>query len=357
MHLAPLGTFGPATDATLSLLPRRLRVVRRVTPLVTTAVVAALLGAPVPPDQAVPGVTTATVEQVALTTVELTQRRGTVTGDGSTIYVANRTEFRPRRATVALPPRVRGRAWVVVDLDAGTILGKHNERRQLPQASTLKLLSAVTAARTIRRTAVHRVTRFEAGQICSCAGLRPGWRYQRDTLMAGMLLPSGNDAAEALAGAHPRGRRAFYAAMNRVAARLGATDTVARNASGLTADGAHSSARDLVLFLRAALATPVVKGVLAKRSATIATVAGKGAHTVWRGTGYVNRYPDSLGKSGWTTPARNTLVVATEIEGRRIAVATLGAPDGYITPNARALTEWAVANMDSLIPVGRLPAA
>ena len=175
--------------------------------------------------------------------------------------------------------------------------------------------------------------------------------------MAGMLLPSGNDAAEALAGTHRGGRRAFYRAMNRVAARIGATDTVARNASGLTADGAHSSARDLVLFLRAALRTPVVKTVLSQESATIATVSGKGAHTVWRGTGYVNRYGDALGKSGWTTPAQNTLVVATEMDGRRIAVATLGAPDGYITPGTRALTEWAVANMDALIPVGWLPPA
>lgn len=287
--------------------------------------------------------------------VELTQHRGTVTGDGATVYIANRTSFRPRGATVTLPPRLRARAWAVVDLDSGRILGQHDARRHLPQASTIKLLTAITAARTVPARTAHRVTRFETSQTCTCAGLRRGARYYRDTLMAGMLLPSGNDAAEALAGSHPRGRYAFYRAMNRTARRLGATDTVARNASGLTAAGSHSSARDLVILLRAAMARKAVADVLAMPSAEIATVRGKGRHTVWRGTDYVNMYTGSLGKSGYTTPAKNTLVVATEIDGHRLAVATLGAPGGYSTSGARRLTLWANRNFSALRAVGGLP--
>jgi D-alanyl-D-alanine carboxypeptidase (penicillin-binding protein 5/6) len=287
--------------------------------------------------------------------VELKRRSGKITGDGSTAYIANRTTFRPRRTTVTLPPRIRARAWVVVDLETGRLLGKYRARAHLPQASTLKLLTALTAVRHVPRGVRHRVTRYEAGQICSCAGLRRGARYGRGTLLAGMLLPSGNDAAEALAGAHPRGRRAFYRAMNRRADRLGATDTVVRNVSGLTAAGARSSARDLVLFLRAALKQERVRRVLEMRSATIATVAGRHRHTVWRSTDYVNAYAGSLGKSGWTTPAKNTLVVATEIEDHTIAVASLGAPSGYSTSGARRLTTWASANFDGLRAVGRLP--
>ena len=292
---------------------------------------------------------------VATTYVELEQRRGTVTGDGSTVYVANRTTFRPRASTVTLPRWVRAKSWIVVDLTTGRILGKRDPRAWLPQASTMKLLTALTAVRTIPAGTRHRVTRFEANQICSCAGLVPREVYDRDTLLAGMLLPSGNDAAEAVAGSHPRGHAAFYRAMNRLALRLGATDTVARNASGLTAAGSHSSARDLVILLRAALRDETVAGILAMPSATVATVDGRHRRTVWRSTDYVNKYRDSLGKSGWTTPAQNTLVVSTPIDGHEIAVATLGAPSGYSTSGARALTEWAAANFDGLQPVGRLP--
>ncbi len=286
--------------------------------------------------------------------VVLLRHEGTVSGDGGTVYVANRTVFRPQ-SSVALPPRVRARAWVVVDLDTGAVLGRHRMRAELPAASTMKLLTAVTAVRTAPDHPAHRVNRFEARQPCTCAGLRRGRYYGFTVLLEGMLLPSGNDAAEAIAGSYPRGRRAFYRAMNRTARGLGAVDTVAANASGLTAAGSHSSARDLVVLLRAALAEPTLVDVLGRRSARIATVAGRFRHTVWRGTDYVNRYPGSLGKSGYTTPAKNTLVVVTDIDGHRIAVASLGAPGGYSTSGARALTVWADRSWDGLLPVGMLP--
>jgi serine-type D-Ala-D-Ala carboxypeptidase (penicillin-binding protein 5/6) len=344
-----------------------LRRIRWTAPALTAAVVGSLVLAQAPDGPGTTGgsgagVETAegsagagSVETVATQRVELKRRKGTVTGDGQTVYLANRTEFRPRRATVSLPPRVRARSWAVVDLDTGRIIGRNGARRKLPQASTIKLLTALTATRTISQGARHRVTRWEASRTCSCAGIERGRVYTRDTLLRGMLLPSGNDAAEAVAGSHPRGRKAFYRAMNRLARKLGASDTVAKNASGLTAAGSHSSSRDLVILLRAALADPTVSQILAERSAEIATVAGKHRRTVWRSTDYVNRYEGSLGKSGWTTPAQNTLVVVTEVRGRPIAVATMGAPSGYSTSGARRLTRWAGANVDGLRAVGGLP--
>lgn len=314
---------------------------------------------PVAPDPSPSGTVTAGtaggVDLVsAATRIELARHRGSVVGNGRTVYVANRTAFRPARTRVHLPPRVRMRSWAVVDLETGRMLGKHRARAWRPQASTMKLLTAVTAVNVLDRTP-HRATRFEVRQTCTCAGLVRGYRYGFRTLMEGMLLPSGNDAAEAIAGSHPRGRRAFYRAMNRTADRLGATDTRARNASGLTAYGSHSSARDLVILLRAALKRPAITRVMAKPYARFASVEGHHAHRVWRGTDYVNMYPNSLGKSGYTTPAKNTLVVATWIGGHQIAVATMGAPGGYSTSGTRALTEWAANNFDGLRAVGRLP--
>jgi D-alanyl-D-alanine carboxypeptidase len=298
-------------------------------------------------------------DEVTLTSaahrVFLQRHRGAVTGNGRTIFVANGTSFRPRAMSVRLPPRVRARAWTVVDLNTGRVLGEHRSRAHLPQASTLKLLTAVTAVRRFASHPWHRVTRFEAHQTCTCAGLKRGRYYGFKVLLEGMLLPSGNDAAEAIAGSDPRGRNDFYSLMNQTARQLGASDTVARNASGLTATGSHSSARDLVLFLRAALREPLLVDVLGRRSARIATMAGHNAHTVWRGTDYVNMYAGSLGKSGYTTPAKNTLVVETNIGGHRIAVASLGAPGGYSTSGARALTLWANHNFRGLRAVGTLP--
>jgi len=227
-------------------------------------------------------------------------------------------------------------------------------------ASTIKLLSAVTAARTVMALPDHRVTRREAHpDSCTCAGLKPGRRYTRRALLAGMLLPSGNDAAEALAGSHPDGHRAFLTAMNRIADELGAGDTRAVNPSGLTAPGAYSSAHDLLVFLRAAQQSPVVEPILDLSSYRFGPRFGR-KHTIWRATDYVNEYvdrnPGTHGKSGYTTPARNTLVVSTPVHGHQIGVAILGARPGTITPSARGLTLWASRNLPRLLEVAALPA-
>ena len=264
--------------------------------------------------------------------------------------------------TVAAPPKVKMRAWAVADMDTGQLLAVHGYRRHLPQASTLKLLTAVTAADRVPVVPTHRVTYSEAHpRYCTCAGLKVGRRYSRAALMTGMILPSGNDAAEALAGADPRGHRAFIAAMNAKARKLGAIDTHVVTPSGLTAAGAYSSARDLLVFLRAAQANSTVEPFLRMASGRVGPLHGR-SHIVHRGTDYVNKYPAAQGKSGYTTPALNTLVVATPVYGtdgsvHRIGVATLGAPGGYSTTGTRALTMWAAMNYDALRPVGQLPAA
>ncbi len=279
-------------------------------------------------------------------------------GQDAQSYVVHGTRFRAH-GPVSEPPRIRARSWVVADLTSGRLLGVRRPHRRLPMASTIKLLTAITATRTVPALPDHRVTKREAHpEWCTCAGLKVGRQYTRRALLAGALLPSGNDAAEALAGSHPAGRHAFYDAMNATAASLGATGTYAANASGLTAPGGRSTARDLLLFLRAAQADPVVEPILDLARFRFGPRGGR-KHWIYRANDYVNkhvtRWPGTQGKSGFTTPAKNTLVVATPIKGRLIAVAILGAPPGRITKAAVRLTRWASRNYASLAPVGRLP--
>ena len=274
----------------------------------------------------------------------------------ATLHLVNGTYYRSARA-VSAPPVVKARAWAVADLDTGRIIATHGRHNRLPQASTIKLLTAVTAAETVPRLPSHRITSAEAHpQYCTCAGLVVGAHYTRTALLAGMLLPSGNDAAEAIAGSDPEGRAAFIAAMNAKARALGAKHTVVVTPSGLTAEGAHSTAYDLLVFLRAALANPVVEPILEMPSFQLGPRGGT-THLIRRATRYVNAYPGSLGKSGYTTPAKSTLVVSTPIAGHHIGVATLGAPSGASTSGARGLTLWAASNFGALRAVGLLPPA
>ena len=280
--------------------------------------------------------------------------------DPAPVTVANGTRYRAT-GRVSAPPAVSARSWVAVDMATGNVLADHRRTAHLPQASTIKLLTALTAAETVPASPSHEVTYDEAHpDWCTCAGLEVGRTYTREALLAGMLLPSGNDAAEALAGSHPQGRDAFVAAMNRTAQELGATDTHAVTPSGLTAPGAYSSAQDLVTFLRAAEKSPVVAPILDLPAYSFGPRGGP-VHDVYRGTDYANMYartnPGTVGKSGYTSAAQNTLVVSTPIGGHRIGVATLGSPAGYSTSGARGLTTWAAANFDKLQPLGEpLPA-
>jgi len=89
------------------------------------------------------------------------------------------------------------------DLPTGRILAVQQPRRVLAPGSTMKLLTAITAVRRVARFPRHRLTQREAAMICSCAGLVAGRRYARTDLLAGLLIPSGNDAAEAFAGSDP----------------------------------------------------------------------------------------------------------------------------------------------------------
>lgn len=266
----------------------------------------------------------------------------------------NGTIHRPV-AKVPAPPPVQARAWAVVDMSTGRILGKHRARAKLPQASTIKLLSALTAVRRIDPVAPVRATRSAASTICSCAGVKAGKRYTRAMLLAGMLVRSGNDAAEALAGADARGRPRFITAMNTIAGRLQASDTVAKNPSGLDQAGAYSSARDLLIFLREASSRQAISGWLDTPSMRFGAIGGR-RHRLEATTDYMHMYPDSYAaKNGYTTRAGNTLAVATEVNGRNVGVAILGARAGYTTSGARSLTMWAADNADRLAAVGRLP--
>ena len=295
--------------------------------------------------------------------VALRPKRRWVRGDG-------RTRFRHRGAVVrpvgrtALPPRVRMRAWIVVDSATGVVLGHKGARRRLPVASLTKLLTAVTALDRVPTRPATKVPRWAARQPCSCAGIRAGRRYPRRALLTGALLASGNDAAEALAAADPAGRTAFYAAMNTRAAELGATHTWVGNASGLTLPGARSAAVDMARILDAAMARPGLARLLGtRRTGVVRTRAGR-AHRVPQKTHYVQQYAGAAGKSGYTSAAGNTLAVRTTIavpDGlggrveRTVDVVTLGAPGGYSTTGTRALAVWAATWADQLRPVGRLP--
>jgi D-alanyl-D-alanine carboxypeptidase (penicillin-binding protein 5/6) len=150
-------------------------------------------------------------------------------------------------------PRVHAASWLLADLTTGEVLATKAPHRRLPPASTLKTLTAVTLLPRLDPDKVYRARWSDVSAEGSHVGLVVGGTYTVHDLFNGMLLPSGNDAASALAHANG-GWPKTLGQMNAEARRLGAHDTVAKNPSGLDQPGQVSSAYDLALIARAGLA-------------------------------------------------------------------------------------------------------
>jgi D-alanyl-D-alanine carboxypeptidase (penicillin-binding protein 5/6) len=169
----------------------------------------------------------------------------------------------------AKPPQIDARAWALVDARTGDVLASHAASRQLPVASTTKLMTAYVALKELPLDKIVRAAPYEAEYGESLLGLRPGQRISVRDLLYGLILRSGNDAAFDLARAGAGSESAFVAQMNRYAAALGLSNSHYANPIGLDQRGNYSSAGDLVALTRRLLRDPAFARIAASRSALL----------------------------------------------------------------------------------------
>ena len=166
-------------------------------------------------------------------------------------------------------PQLAARAWALIDATSGEVLAAHAVRRQLPIASTTKLMTAYVALRELPLEKIVRAAPYEAEYGESLLGLRPGQRISVRDLLYGLILRSGNDAAYDLARAAAGSERRFVSQMNRYAAALGLAHTHYANPIGLDQRGNHSSAGDLGALTRRLLRIPAFAKIAASRRAEL----------------------------------------------------------------------------------------
>ncbi len=230
-------------------------------------------------------------------------------------------------------------AWLLADLDSGRILASRNPYQPHPPASTIKALLAMVVLDHLPLNAVIRASQAAADVECSCAGVKAGRSYTVRQLLDGLMLVSGNDAANTLADGLG-GYRVAVARMNAKAAALGARSTRASSPSGLDGPGMESAttANDLAVIYRAALRYPAFAAIVRQPSSLFPT--DNGPKTIANQNELLKRYPGTLvGKTGYTNLARKTYVGAAQRNGRRLVVAQLyGSGDLY--GQAIELLDW-----------------
>ena len=222
------------------------------------------------------------------------------------------------------------RSGMLFHLDTGEVLWQRLATRVLPIASLTKMMTAVLVVENESPDAKVLITKEALAYHGSGIGVLPrGKRVKLETLLNGLMLPSGNDAAIALAqrvsGSVPR----FVAQMNAKAIALGLTCTRFSSPSGFVDAGNHSCATDLAALARAVLDQPRLARIVKRRRAVMPFPIKGGRLFLFNNNPLLRTgYPGTIGvKTGFTYAAGQCLVAAARRGGRRLAVVLLHSPN------------------------------
>jgi len=244
------------------------------------------------------------------------------------------------------PGGVAAKSAAVENAATGALLWSRGLNTERPEASITKVMTAYIVVRagnlnrkiTIPSAVIDYVLEHDA----SNAGLRPGDKLTAAQLLYALLLPSGADAAYALAQAYGPGLSAFIAKMNATARLLGMTRTHFSNFDGLpypTPYSNYSTAANLLTLGRAAMRYPAFRTVVAQRSYQIA--AGSGHHGyLWKNLNpLISHYRGAIGiKPGYTAAAGQCLLFEATRNGYSVIGVTLDSPGSIDTVNSADAT-------------------
>jgi D-alanyl-D-alanine carboxypeptidase len=232
----------------------------------------------------------------------------------------------PVHVTFKHPPR----SGLLFDLDTGAVLWRRQPDRVLPIASLTKMMTALLVVDRAPPDAKVRVTKEALAYKGSAVGVLPkGKRIKLETMLNGLLLPSGNDAAIALAQRMSGTVAAFVAHMNERAGDLGLTCTRFSSPDGFEDAGNHSCAIDLAEMARAVLDRPRLARIVARRRAVLPFPIKGGRIYLFNNNPLLRTgYPGTIGiKTGYTDAAGRCLVAAARRNGRRLGVVLLHSLD------------------------------
>ena len=237
------------------------------------------------------------------------------------------------RFTPPTPPPVSAKAVFVYDADAGVPLFARDPDRPLAPASLTKIATALVV---IEHTALDETVTIRPEDMVdesqSRAHLVAGDELTVRDLLVALVVPSGNDAALALArhvgsklpngSADPVGR--FVAEMNALVADRGLANTRFANPSGIDAPEHYASARDLAMLMAEATADPVLAEAMGTASATLPSAIQPEGYPLNTTHDLVLEGVAVAGKTGTTTEAGGCLATVTEESGNRIVTVVLG---------------------------------
>jgi D-alanyl-D-alanine carboxypeptidase (penicillin-binding protein 5/6) len=234
----------------------------------------------------------------------------------------------PRQVSVRL--RLPVRSGLLFDVATGRVLWARDPRAIVPIASLTKMMTALVVVEHVPPSAKALITRDVVHFSGSGMGVLPlGRQVSVLTLLYGLLLPSGNDAAIALAQRVAGTQSRFIAMMNAEARAMGLSCTHFTTVSGIVDRGNYSCVADLALLAHAVLTQPLLARIVSSASAVMPLPVKSGKVWLYNNNPlYALHYRGTDGvKTGWTNAAGHCLVATARRGTRWLGVVLLHAAD------------------------------
>ena len=224
---------------------------------------------------------------------------------------------------------IQSTALIMVD-EKGRILAERQANTRRPMASLTKIMTAAIVLEFARPESIVIIPKQATEDLpddSATMGISTGEKYTVEELLYGMLLPSGNDAAQALALAVAGSQSKFVALMNAKATQLGLKDTHFTNASGLDGQGHYSTAHDLAILTHYAQSFPLFNKIVATNEKVLPYSANHKALDLVNANPFIQIYPGATGvKPGNTGEAGNCLVASATRDGHSLIGVLLDTP-------------------------------
>ncbi len=225
------------------------------------------------------------------------------------------------------PPPVAASEFYMIDMDTQHVLANGNSVKTQPMASTTKIMTAfiaITSGNLAQPVTVHQDSLDRVAEDSSSANLRLGDTLSLQDMLYAMMLPSGNDAAIAIADALAGNTQNFVQRMNLFAYRLHLFQTHYANPDGLSLtpeeDLQHyTSAYDLTRLAEDALRLPLFAKIVHTDHYTLPATSTHAAYSWTTTDTLLDTYPGMLGvKTGFTYAAGYCLVFAAKRNGHEL---------------------------------------
>ena len=247
------------------------------------------------------------------------------------------------------PPTLSAVSALLMDDASSTVLWTRQPQARRAPASLTKMMTALVVRADDPLSSVFIISALAAATPGSRMNVQTGQRLTVNQLLYGLFLPSGNDAAVALAQGTSGSVSAFVTQMNLRAKAMGLTGTHFLNPHGLDETGHYSTAVDLATLGQAVLRDPLLAAIVQTRQEVIRAPDGQVLFDLHNLNQLLGTYPGADGiKTGTTAAAGENLVAADLRDGHQLIAVILGSTDRYA--DARTLLDMGWANWRWLSP-------